>query len=304
VVRTNDPSVPPSDVACVPAAARAVFIVAVGVAAIQIVRAWRLGVPDHAVTVAVAWTVALPLAWKDAFARYSPGSPPDPPDRVARVLGALAAVVALAAALLAHDYHMTDRVLPLIAGAALVLAAWGKRGLAHHRRELLVLALPLINPMPTALRTALAPTHWTAWSAMMLNRSVGHEATVAGNVLSMPGATLEVAPYCGGIMSMSELWVLGIIVMALFPMTLRQRFALLASATILGFFVNAVRIAVLASAIPRGDAAYEYWHQGAGSGLFSLGATALAGVVWWWMLRSPSRPAALAQPKPATGCGT
>jgi exosortase/archaeosortase family protein len=300
VVQKGDRSAQPSDKARAPAAARIVFIVATALAAIQIVRAWLLGLPDHAVTVSIAWTVALSLAWRAAVERHTQAAFAD---RVARALGALGVLGALAAALFAHAYQMTDRVWPSIAGAALALAAWGPRGLARHRRELLVLALPLVNPMPCALRTALAPTHWTAWSAMILHRVAGHEATVAGNVLSMPGATLEVMPYCGGIMSMSELWVLGAVVMALFPMTVWQRLSLLASATLLGFLVNAVRIAVLAGAIPRGDAAYEYWHQGAGSELFSLGATALAGALWWWMLRAPSRQAALAHPKPAAGCG-
>jgi exosortase len=301
VVETNDRSVQPSDEAGAPAAARIAFVAAAGVAAIQIARGWRLGMTDHAVTVTVAWTVALWLAWRCAVERRMPCPSAD---RVARALGALSVLGAVAAALLAHDYHMIDRVLPSLAGAALALAAWGRRGVAHHRRELLLLALPLVNPMPRGLREVLAPTHWTAWSAMMLHRAVGHEATVAGNVLAMPGGTLEVMPYCGGIMAMSELWVLGAVVMALFPTTARQRLALLASATVLGFFGNAVRIAVLAAAISRGEAAYDYWHEGAGSSLFSLAATGLAGAIWWWMLWAPSRAATPAQTKPATGCGT
>lgn len=264
------------------------FVAALALGALQTVRAWRVGSPDYAVTVTVAWTVVLTLVWR-------PAPPPTASDagrfdRLARSIGVALALGTVAAAVLTSNYRTADRALPAIGGAALALAAYGRRGVDRHRREILLLALPLINPMPRVLRETLAPTTWTAWSAVELQRAIGHEMTASGNVVHMPvGGTLEVAPYCAGVMSMSELWVLAIILIALFPSTAWQRLALFVSATILGFVGNAVRIAVLVSAIARGEAAYDYWHLGTGSIFFSLGATALAGALWWWMLRPSHR---------------
>lgn len=264
------------------------FVGALGLATIQTIRAWRLGTLDHAVTVAVAWAVVLGLVWR--WERPPERGADAGTDSLANAIGVAVALGTVAAALLTPTYRVADRALPSIAGAALALAASGRRGLARHRREILLLALPLLNPLPRAVREALAPTTWTAWSAMEIHRAVGHDVTVSGNVLHVKGATLEVLAACGGIMSMSELWALGFVIVALFPTTVPQRLALFASAAVFGFLANAARIAVLVGALSRGDAAYNYWHLGAGSTLFSLGATALAGILWWWMLGAPRRP--------------
>ncbi|HXX70298.1 MAG TPA: exosortase/archaeosortase family protein [Polyangiaceae bacterium] len=267
----------------------AAFVGALALAALQTVRAWRLGTPDHAVTLTVAWAVVLALVWRRPPPESAHGD--RRPDPLARGIGVATALGIGAAAVLTPTYRMADRALPAVVGAALALAAYGWRGIAVYRREILLLALPLINPMPRALRETLAPTTWTAWSAAELQRAVGHEMTASGNVVhTAAGSTLEVAPYCAGVMSMSELWVLALILMALFPTTAWQRLALFGSATILGFACNAVRIAVLAGALARGEPAYDYWHAGAGSTFFSLGATALAGALWWRMLRPSPGP--------------
>jgi exosortase/archaeosortase family protein len=264
------------------------------VATAQALAAWRFGRPDQAVTVMVAWGAAVTLAsqiHRDEGASPPPRSGRDDHARPGlwawRALGVLGALGAFGIALRAHAYHPTFRVMPAVSGAFIALGAGGPRGLRRDGRAIALLALPMANPLPKVLRGALAPTTWTAWSAMAIDRALGHDVTVSGTVLHMPGATLEVLSECGGILSVSELFVLAILTITFFPTTVRQKIALFASAAVLGFAVNSFRIAVLANELVHGDVqGYEYWHIGGGSGLFSLGATAMAGAAWWWLLRA------------------
>jgi exosortase/archaeosortase family protein len=121
---------------------------------------------------------------------------------------------------------------------------------------------------------------------MALNRAVGHGVQADGNVLHMPDDSLQVVDGCSGLWAMARLWVLASLVVALFPTSARQRVLLFVSAVVVGFCVNAVRIAVLAAAVLRGDdGGFVYWHYGNGATIFALGSSAVAGLAWWPTLR-------------------
>jgi cyanoexosortase A len=258
-----------------------------GVAVLQTVLAQHLDGryhDDYWVTLGVAWTVALVLAWEGSR-RAAPR-----PEAFWMALGVLAiaaGVVPLAAFPL---YRAFDRFLPLLAGAGLCLVGFGPRGLLRHRNGLLLLTLPMMNPLPEAIRLPIQPTSWTAWCASIVGRGVGHPMSADGSVLRLPTGTLDVLADCGGMMSIGRLWVLAAVVVALFPTKTWQKASLVASAVVVGFVANAVRVEMLAVTVANGDtAAFEYWHEGRGASIFAVAVTAAVGPVWWLILRRRSR---------------
>jgi cyanoexosortase A len=255
---------------------------AIAVAACQIALGWRLGADDYWVTMTAAWIAALYLA------RQGPQTTIATAGVGAGVLGAVMAVAAIVALGAAPGYRALDRVLPLAAGAGIALAASGPSGWLAYRRELLLLALPLIHPVPRGVRSLVDPVllPWTTWCAAALDRATGHPIAADGNVLVMPHEMLRVVSACSGLFSISRLWVLAALIVALFTTTARQKVALVMSAVFIGFVINAVRIAVLGVAVTRAETGtFDYWHEGPGATFFTLASTGAAGLTWWLLLR-------------------
>jgi exosortase/archaeosortase family protein len=285
--------------------------VAVGVAVLHVALAWRLAaidggrslVGDYALTVSIGWVAALCLVWERRASTPATGNP------VSRAIGSLLILVSVVGPIVRPEYGPVDRVLPLLAGGGLLLLAGGLPVVAWHRAGVVLLSLPLINPLPKAVQDLIAPTHFTAESAMVIVRAMGKPATLEGDTIVLPGGTLDVLPGCSGLLGISRLWVLAVLAIALFspspPLTPTGHtppsspknswvsslwsagLVVVLSATLVGFLMNAMRIALLAGTAARGDdAAFEYWHQGRGAEFFSLGSVVAAGIVWWWVLRA------------------
>jgi cyanoexosortase A len=280
------------------ASQRGLFVAAIAAATCQIAFGARFAADDFWVTTTAAWIAALFLARERGSATIvSAGA-------VSRALGAIACVSAVVALAAMPGYRTVDRVLPLVAGAGIALAASGPRGWLRHRSELLLLALPVMNPPPKVLRGLLSPSlqPLTAWCTMWIDRAAGYAMTADGNILRMPNDALNVVSGCSGLYGITRLFVLAALVAALFPTTAWQRVALFASSVLIGFLVNAARIAVLAVAVMRReDTMFEYWHAGLGSTFFTIASTAAACLAWWpmfrrWRSASPDRdPPCLAQ---------
>jgi cyanoexosortase A len=277
-----------------------IFAGCVGVAVLQTVLGQRLSgryLDDYWVTLGTAWTAALVLVWESrGTARTTPRSE----RRLSRLVGGAAVAAALVPFVTTPVYHAFHRVLPLLAGAGLCLLAFGPRGLWAYRRELLLLALPVVNPLPQGIRYGVAPTSWTAWTASLIGRGAGHSMTADGSFIRMPTGTLDVLADCGGLLSVGRLWALAAVVIALFPTSGWQKAALVVSAVVLGFIANAVRIEMLAVIVAQGNSGgFDYWHSGPGASVFALATTAAAGPVWWSILRRPRsgvRPRTLPSP--------
>jgi cyanoexosortase A len=200
----------------------------------------------------------------------------------------VAAVVPLAAWPI---YRGFDRFLPLLAGIGICLLGLGPPGLWRRRNELSLLALPVMNPLPQALRLAMAPTSLTASCASFIGRAMGHSMAADATVVRMPTGTLDVLEGCDGLLSIGRLLVLTAITFALFPTSARQKTALVASTVVTGFVSNALRIEMLAVTVAKGDAgSFAYWHTGHGASIFALATTVVAGALWWLILR-PMRSA-------------
>jgi len=270
---------------------RVLFGAAVVVAVCQVGLSARLDyVDDYQLTQAIAWFGALFLAWQSGSSGVGSAG------LALRILGIVAAIGSVVAMGATRGYHSFYRIVALVAGAGLALAASGPRAWAQHRASVLMLALPLLNSPSKLLHRVFDPALLpvTTWCAMALNRAAGHPIVADGTVLRMPNDTLHIVDGCSGLWAITRLFVLAALVVALFPTTAWQRIALFASTVIIGFCVNAVRIAILAATVlHQNDVGFVYWHQGLGATYFALGSSAIAGVAWWLTLRR-GRPHAAA----------
>jgi cyanoexosortase A len=274
---------------------------AIFVATCHLVLSGRLDADDYWVTLTAAWLAALYLAWQRraetlsilASARVAP---------VWAIAGGAPVVATIVALAAVPEYRAWDRILPLVAAGGLLIAGFGLRGLPaglrHYRREITVLALPMVNPPLNALRELVVSPlmTWTAWTATAIHHVIGTPASVDGTRITALNATVDVYPPCSGALGITRLWVLAALVIALFPTTLRQKVSLFFSAILVGFFLNAVRVAFLVSVAMRGDDdKFTWWHIGPGSNVFSIASTAAAGLLFWLTLREWR-----ADPKPMT----
>jgi exosortase len=262
--------------------ARALFATAAVVALGQVVLSARFAYAgDYPLTLGIAWSGAVFVAWQ----RGPTGMGKVPVAvRLGGVAVAMASVIALGAG---HGYRSYDRMVALAAGLGLAWAAAGTAGWKEHRTSVLLLALPLVDPPPTGLHRWLDPLliPITTWSAVALNRLVGHPMTMDGNFIQMPDEALHVVDGCSGLWAIARLCVLVALVVALFPTNARQRVWLFASAVGVGLVVNAVRVAILAATVMHKDPlGFSYWHEGPGATVFALGTSVVAGLIWWALL--------------------
>ena len=259
--------------------------VAAATAGLQIAIASRW--PDrteHLTALTLGWGGALWLTWLDGGSRACADDHP-----LERLLGvAVVSSTWLATVAGRGGYATLNRLLPVIAGIGLVLMSLGARHLWDYRRQLALLSLTLLSPLPFALQQMLMPTRLTAAMATGLVKVLGVPARLAGTVLVFPDTdtTLRVYDRCSGIALMTQMTLLAVVVLCFFPTSVRRAATVLLIAIAAGFVVNAARIALLAVVASRAPSEFDYWEQYVtGSVLFPFIATAIAGVLWKVVLR-------------------
>jgi cyanoexosortase A len=99
----------------------------------------------------------------------------------------------------------------------------------------------------------------------------GFDVVLRGVFVYLPGGSIEVYKGCSGLGNM--LYMLGISVMfsVFLPIDRHKRLLAICVAVGLGFFINAIRVALLAVLVANStEAAFDYWHLGEGSLIFSM----------------------------------
>jgi cyanoexosortase A len=212
----------------------------------------------------------------------------------------LAAGAVLIAAVLWRSQQITSldgasRLLPLLAGLALVLLAAPLRRLASYGPLLLILALPLLMRGLLALISTEKLSLLTARISQALLMLCNLPAEVQGNVLRLPEGAVQIMGPCSGIGMVMQLIMVGVIFALAFPMRHRwQNGVMLLVAPLLAVIANGFRIALLAgitaSAIPSKDWWFEFFHESEGSLVFS--GIAVLVFIWLydlWMERQITR---------------
>ena len=258
------------------------FVAAVAVALAQLALAVRASPVTFYGPLALAWAAMLLVA---SERRDSPilANPP------AWIPGALF-VLAPFAWLARPDYGPLHRTAALSSGIGLLLLAGGLRQLPRRGRELLLLSLPLISPFPRQIAEAVSPLRGTAVVATLFLRAAGVPAVMDGQDIAFSGTGIAVLEPCTGVEQLSQLLALSLVVLCFFGTTLAQKIAVPLVALACGFLANAARVATIGILVRDLPSRVDLWD---GTGLyapvFSAGAAALTCLVWWPLLRAPSR---------------
>lgn len=225
-----------------------------------------------------AWDLRRPIAVPASAARWICGG-----------LLALAPIVYLLS--IGPTYQPAERLAPIVSGLGLIIALRGFGAVRSSAAELILLSLPLITPLPRAIAAALAPKAATAFVAAIVLRLGGVEVVQQGTYLDVPGAAVEVIDACSGVLVISQLLALSVVVSCLFSPRLPRAALTAVLAVAIGFLVNAVRVAFFVLVVRDTPEQVVLWHEGWFAPVFAVASTALCGVAWWLVLRSPRHPA-------------
>lgn len=115
--------------------------------------------------------------------------------------------------------------------------------------------------------------------------SVGLQAERIGTLIRLGTGTIEVYHGCSGLKMILQLVGFSLIYLVLNPFHWRKTSIFLGGAIAIGFLLNGMRVAMMAVLVSLGDeAAFDYWHLGTGSLIFSvIGLGALA--LWGWQVQ-------------------
>lgn len=167
--------------------------------------------------------------------------------------------------LFADDFFL--RISPLLSLLGWGLLASGFKGLKQYSKELLLL---LFLAIPWELIYIFDVSQLTAKFSTFILWLLGFEVTRQGVWIIMPTGSVEVYNGCSGVRTMLQLLGLCWILLTLIPTNIRQKIWLPIASILLGFVINGMRIALMATLVALSDSAgFEYWHTGNGSLVFS-----------------------------------
>jgi cyanoexosortase A len=176
------------------------------------------------------------------------------------------------------------RISPILSLLGFALLASGVKGLKQYWQELLLLGFIAI------------PQHWlsqlinlpklTAKFATFSLLYLGFPAQNEGYLVKLPTSFVEVDSGCSGISLIFQLLGIALIFLVLFSPKKSQVFLIPSIAIILAFILNGVRVSLMAYLNTYSQkSAFEYWHEGNGSLIFSLIGVILFGYFGNFLLK-------------------
>ena len=134
-----------------------------------------------------------------------------------------------------------------------------------------------------------AMTFPTAHLATVLTSLTGLSATLSHLDINMENAIVTVWKGCDGSRNMDFLLRLGIMVIVTLPIKPSRWVLTISTAVILAFFINVIRVTLLAHLANSGDfSLFDYWHEGDGSKLFNLSAIILFAIFAYFQIINKS----------------
>ncbi len=156
-----------------------------------------------------------------------------------------------------------------LAALGLALLASGVKGLHQYWKELTIV---LAFDLPVGLLVYLVDiSKFTAQCATFILSQLGFEVFRHGVNIVLPTGAIEVDPGCAGMESMVRLLQLAALFLVMFPTDVAKKILVPLVAVLIGFAVNAVRVALMAILVAYSNrTAFDYWHLGPGSQIFIL----------------------------------
>jgi cyanoexosortase A len=251
------------------------LVLGVAIVAIQLTLIFKTGNSDRQITSMLFWAVAAYLIWeRKEKLKFDTGP-------ISSLLGAFL----LSLLLLKCTGYCEESFLiayPFIASIAMALIASGFQGLKVYWREILLLFFAGIPEVLLAKLTDPAPI--TAQFASSMLWFSGLPIVRKGIFLELPGGSVQVYSGCSGVVAMTQLLGMSVLFLMLLPLPWKwyQKAILPVAAIAIGFIVNALRVSLMAILVAQKQmAAFNYWHDGSGSLVFSvIGTLLLVSLVW------------------------
>jgi len=210
-------------------------------------------------------------------------------DRVSHYLGLviLGGIVVSSFAALAEEAWFV-RLFPVFAVLSLGLLTSGFRLQQQWRTGLLV--IPLIIPrglVEKGIEHLIGQIIQilTAQFAAFILHYLGVDIVQKGSTISSSFGSVEVLFRCTGVPLLILLLQLTFLLVVVFPVNQTQQFRLVVIAVAIAFLLSSARVALMAVVV-KDSVAFEFWHGGNGSQIFSTGAIALFG---WLCLQALPR---------------
>jgi len=208
------------------------------------------------------WGGCLYLLWQKRRS-FSFGSDP-----VSSIIGSLIVTLVLVKTV-SLPTEATLLAFPFTSVLGITLLASGWRRLGQFKHTLLILFFLGLPQLLIGAFLDISPV--TAKVSAFMLWYTGFDVVLKGVFVYLPGGSIEVYRGCSGLGNM--LYMLGISVMfsVFLPIDRYKRLLAICVAVILGFFINAIRVALLAVLVANStEAAFDYWHLGGGSLIFSM----------------------------------
>lgn len=254
----------------------------IGLAGLHLILTWRLlHQLDQLVINAVLWLAILGILTQH---RHKPNH-----DRGSRWLGLLLLGIGLVKGLsISHPEAWFVRLFPPLVIFSLILLISGFQFKQHGRIGLLLMPLMLPRGLVEALVEHLVgyPTQvLTAQFAAFVLHYIGYDAVQQNTIITLKQSGVDVLFRCTGIPLLLVLLQLALLCFGVFSLSWAHKIKLIAVAAFIAFLISSLRVAMMAVVVSD-RAAFDYWHGGAGSQLFSTGAIVLFG---WFCQRSLPR---------------
>jgi cyanoexosortase A len=255
------------------------LVLSAAVIAINLNLIYKIGTSDRQITSLLFWATAAYLIWeRQERLKFETG------------LGAsLCGGLLLLLLLFKSSGYSEESFLigyPFLAGIALALIASGFKGIKVFWRELVLL---FFSGIPEVLMSKLTdPSPITAQFASSFLWYAGFPITQKGIYLQLPGGSVQVYSGCSGVVAMTQLLGMAVLFLTLLPLPWKwyQKLILPIAAVAIGFVVNSLRVALMAILVSQKQmAAFDYWHDGSGSLVFSVISTLLLVILVWVLIK-------------------
>ncbi|BAS56635.1 MULTISPECIES: cyanoexosortase A [Leptolyngbya] len=252
--------------------------------AIHLKLIWRSGHHGQFLEAAlICWAATWFLVWRNHQNLKFESNP------VPSAIGSCCIAWVLLRSLGISEYDSFLRFAPIVSGIGVALLASGF-ALKQYWRALLVLAWMVIPT--TTLLTQFDISPLTADVSGSLLWYSGFRVIQDGVLLHMPTGSVEVYPGCSGIQLIWQHLLLGCLFVILFPIGLIRSLIVPLAGMLIAFLTNAIRVALMAILVAQNQReAFDYWHLGTGSLIFSMISVALFGFLCYFLLEQADRAA-------------
>lgn len=250
-------------------------------------------ITGNAITALIVWGGAL-ICMEDLIEDMKPR-----PNRLSLIMGSLIILYVLYRTAMISNTDSFLYLLPPFAGLGLCLLVTKTENIFRFRDSLMVLCLlPIFVLLQVLVATYVTDdlSILTAKFVMLWLSILGISPTkLIGNTVFVSGGAVQVMHECNGFEMIMQMIITAVIFLLAFPLRSRiGRFIISVSAPIIGFTINSIRIALLAVFTSfnstGGKALFDFFHEQAGSLIFSGLAVFILGYFYLYILNRELPP--------------